>query len=173
MTALFYCSANESIAPEYNQAARLAVRAAAAKGYRISSGGTTKGTMRIVSDEALAAGAYTKGVIPRFMEPVVYPGLSETVWTDSMAERKAVMLEDADIVIALPGGIGTMDELFNTLVLKKLGRFSGKIAVLNADGFYDPLLTLMDHFVEAGTLRQEERDLLLAPRTIEELEKLL
>ena len=65
MTVLFYCSANEAIAPQYNDAARRIVRAAAARGYRIVSGGTVKGTMRVVSEEALKCGAYTKGVLPR------------------------------------------------------------------------------------------------------------
>lgn len=173
MTVLFYCSANEAIAPQYNEAARSIVRAAAARGYRIVSGGTVKGTMRVVSDEALKCGAYTIGVLPRFMGPLVYPGLSETVWTDTMYERKAAMLTDADLVVALPGGIGTMDELFGTMVQRKLGQFHGRIAALNIDGFYDPLAALLDHFVATGMLRQSDRDILKLPRTVEELEKLL
>ena len=173
MTALFFCSANENIAPEYNDAARQAVRAAAVKGYRISSGGTTKGTMRVVCEEALACGAYTKGVIPRFMANVVYPGMSETVWTDTMSDRKEQMLRDASVVIALPGGIGTMDELFETLVLAKLGRFGGTVIALNVNGFYDPLAALMDHVVATGMLTPEDRKTLKMPRTVEELQQLL
>ena len=173
MTVLFYCSANEAIAPQYNDAARRIVRAAALRGYRIVSGGTTKGTMRIVCEEALACGAYTKGVLPRFMEHCVYPGMTQTVWTDTMGERKEAMLEGADIVIALPGGIGTMDELFETLVLVKLGRIHCKVAALNIEGFYDPLEALMDHFVATGMLSPEDRATLLLPRSVEELEALL
>ena len=173
MTALFFCSANENIAPKYNQAARQAVRAAAVKGYRISSGGTVKGTMRVVCDEAVACGAYNIGVIPRFMENVVYPNLSETVWTDTMAERKEKMISGASVAIALPGGIGTMDELFETLVLAKLGRFGGSVIALNVDGFYDPLAALMDHFVATGMLTPLDRATLKMPRTIEELQELL
>jgi len=173
MTALFYCSANESIAQEYNVAARQIVRAAALRGYRIVSGGTTKGTMRIVCEEALANGAYTKGVLPRFMEPVAYPGMTETVWTDTMADRKEAMREGADLVIALPGGIGTMDELFETLVLVKLGRFHGRVAALNLNGFYDPLAALLDHFVAQGMLTPEDRAILAMPKTVKELEELL
>ena len=173
MTVLFYCSANEAIAPQYNDAARKAVRAAAARGYRIVSGGTVKGTMRVVSEEALACGAYTKGVVPRFMEALVYPGLTETVWTDSMSERKSAMLEGVDLAVALPGGIGTMDELFGTMVLVKLGQYHGRVAALNIDGFFDPLAALLDHFVATGMLMPEERDILKMPRTVEELEELL
>lgn len=173
MTVLFYCSANEAIAPQYNDAARSIVRAAAARGYRIVSGGTVKGTMRVVSEEALACGAYTKGVLPRFMRPLVYPGLSEVVWTDTMDERKAAMLKDADLVVALPGGIGTMDELFGTMVQYKLGQFRGRIAALNIEGFYDPLAALLDHFVATGMLTPRDRAILKMPATVEELEKLL
>lgn len=173
MTALFFCSANESIAPKYNEAARQAVRAASARGYRISSGGTVKGTMRVVSEEALACGAYTIGILPRFMEPLVYPGLTETVWTDTMSERKETMIKGADVVVALPGGVGTMDELFETMVLIKLGKFAGRVAALNVDGFYDPLAALLDHFVATGMLLPEDRSILAMPRTVEELTALL
>lgn len=173
MTALFYCSACEAIDPQYNQAARRIVRAAALRGYEIVSGGTTKGTMRIVCEEALAAGAFTKGVLPLFMKGLEYPGLSRTVWTDTMSERKEAMREGVDIAIALPGGIGTMDELFETLVLSKLGRYHGRVAALNINGFYDPLSALLDHFVREGMMEQRDRDRLLMPRTVEELEALL
>ena len=173
MTALFYCSACEAIDPQYNQAARRIVRAAALRGYAIVSGGTTKGTMRIVCEEALAAGAFTKGVLPGFMKGLEYPGLGQTVWTDTMSGRKEAMREGVDIAIALPGGIGTMDELFETLVLSKLGRFNGRIAALNINGFYDPLAALLDHFVKEGMLEQSDRNRLLMPRTVEELEALL
>lgn len=173
MTVLFFCSANEDIAPKYNAAARQVVRAAALRSHRIVSGGTTKGTMRIVCEEALAAGAYTKGVLPRFMKGLEYPGMSETVWTETMSGRKEAMREGADLAVALPGGIGTMDELFETLVLAKLGRYTGRIAVLNIDGFYDPLLSLLDHFVATGMLLPKDRELLIEVHTPEEFESLL
>ena len=173
MTALFYCSACEAIDPQYNEAARRIVRAAALRGYTIASGGTVKGTMRIVCEEAQRAGAPTRGVLPRFMLGLEYPGMTQTVWTDTMSERKELMREGVDIAIALPGGIGTMDELFETLVLAKLGRFQGRIAALNINGFYDPLDALLRHFVKEGMLEEKDRARLLLPRTAEELEALL
>jgi uncharacterized protein (TIGR00730 family) len=90
-----------------------------------------------------------------------------------MSERKELMREGVDIAIALPGGIGTMDELFETLVLAKLGRFHGRIAALNINGFYDPLDALLEHFVREGMLEESDRERLLMPRTVEELEALL
>lgn len=173
MTALFYCSACEAIDPQYNEAARQIVRAAASRGYTVVSGGTIKGTMRIVCEEAMASGAPTKGVLPRFMKGLEYPGMTQTIWTDTMSERKELMREGVDIAIALPGGIGTMDELFETLVLSKLGRYGGRVAALNINGFYDPLAALLDHFVAEGMLERKDRDRLLMPRSVEELEALL
>lgn len=173
MRALFFCSAVKNIAPQYNEAARRIIRTACRKGYEIVSGGTVKGTMGVICDEAAACGASVRGVLPRFMEPLAHPALTDTVWTDTMSERKEAMREGVDIAVALPGGIGTMDELFETLVLSKLGRFDGRIAILNIEGFYDPLLALLDHFVATNMLEQGDKDRLLVARTVEELEALL
>ena len=173
MRALFFCSACSGIAPEYNEAARRLVRAAASRGYEIVSGGTVKGTMGVICDEAAACGAVVRGVLPRFMENLAHPALTEIVWKDTMSERKEAMREGADVVFALPGGIGTMDELFETLVLSKLGCFHGRIAALNIGGFYDPLIALLDHFVATGMLEPADKARLLLPSTLEEAIALL
>jgi len=170
---VIFCSASKTIDPKYNQAAREVVRAACLSGYDIVSGGTTKGTMGVVSDEAHACGAYHRGVIPRFMEDVVYPRLDEVVWTDTMSERKEKMREGTDMAIALPGGIGTMDELMETLVLAKLDIYKGKVVAFNIDGFYEPLKVLLDKFVWTNMLEQKDEDKIVFPETIEELKKLL
>ena len=173
MRALFFCSACSGIAPEYNEAARELVRAAAARGYEIVSGGTVKGTMAVVCEEASKCGASVRGVLPHFMSSLNHPALTELEWTDTMSERKEKMREGVDIAIALPGGIGTMDELFETLVLSKLGRFNGRVAALNINGFYDPLDKLLEHFVKEGMMEQSDRDRLLLPSTVEEMIALL
>ena len=173
MRALFFCSACSGIAPEYNEAARRLVRAAASRGYEIVSGGTVKGTMGVICDEAAACGAVVRGVLPRFMEPLAHPALTDIVWKDTMSERKEAMREGADVVFALPGGIGTMDELFETLVLSKLDCFHGRIAALNIGGFYDPLIALLDHFVATGMLEPSDKARLHVPSTVEEAIALL
>ena len=173
MRALFFCSACAGIAPEYNEAARALVRAAASRGYEIASGGTVKGTMGVICDEAAACGAVVRGVLPRFMEPLAHPALTQVVWTETMAERKEAMREGADVVFALPGGIGTMDELFETLVLAKLGRFHGRIAALNIGRFYEPLDALLEHFVATGMLEASDKAILHLPETVEEAIALL
>ena len=173
MRALFFCSAVKEIAPEYNQAARELVKAACSKGYEIVSGGTVKGTMKVVSDTAVECGAKVRGVLPRFMEPLVYPALTDVEWTDTMSERKERMREGVQIAIVLPGGAGTMDEFFETLVLSKLGRYSGRIAVLNIGGFYDPLIALLDHFVSTNMLTPYDRARVIIKSTVEELAEVL
>ena len=167
--AVFFCSASFDIDPKYNQAAREYVRAACLRGYGISSGGTTKGTMRVVVDTARECGAPTKGVLPRFMTEVVHPGLDELIWTDTMAERKEKMREGTCAAVALPGGIGTLDELIGTLTLSKLGKYPGKVFALNFDGFYEPLKALLDHYVATGMLDGPSRNLIEFPETVGEL----
>lgn len=171
--AVIFCSASYTIDPKYNQAAREIVRAVCLSGYDIVSGGTVKGTMGVVSDEVKACGGYHRGIIPRFMEEVKYPGLEEEIFTDTMSERKEKMREGTCLAIALPGGIGTMDELMETLVLSKLGQYHGRIMALNLDGFYDPLKSLLDHFVRTEMMTKKDEERILFPDTVEELIKLI
>ena len=150
---VFFCSASFDIDDKYNQAAREATRAACSLGYTVVSGGTVKGTMGVVADEVVRCGGRHVGIFPRFMEDVVYPSLDETVWTDT--------------------GIGTLDELIETLTLAKLDLYKGKIIALDFDGFYEPLKALLDHYVTTGMLDSRSRQLIAFPKTIEEFSGLL
>lgn len=143
-----YCSASFEIDPKFNKVAREFVRAASLRGYGIVTGGTVKGTMGEVSDELRECGGYHLGVIPRFMEEYVYPDLSEVIWTDTMAERKALLRKDTCAVVALPGGVGTLDEVIEVLALVHLKQYFGKIFLLNHEGFYEPLRQLLQHYVD-------------------------
>ncbi len=166
---VFYCSASYDIDSRYNQAAREVVRAACSLGYTVVSGGAIKGTMGAIGDEVARCGGRHIGVLPRFMEQYKFPGLSEIIWTDTMDERKELLREGTCAVIALPGGIGTLDELIGTLTLAKLKKYSGKIYALNLDGFYNPLKSLLDHYVATGMLDAPSKELMEFPDTIEEL----
>ena len=150
-----FCSASFEIDPKYNRVAREFVRAASLCGYGIITGGTVKGTMGEVAGELASIGGWHKGVIPRFMEQLVYPDMTETVWTDTMAERKILLREGTCAVVALPGGVGTLDEVVDTLALVHLHRYDGKILLLNHDGFYEPLRVLLQHYVDEKMLPQE------------------
>jgi uncharacterized protein (TIGR00730 family) len=164
-----YCSASFNIDNKYNVVAREFVRKASSRGYGIVTGGTIKGTMGEVSDELRSCGGYHLGVIPRFMEQYVYPELSEVIWTDTMAERKTLLREGTIAVIALPGGVGTLDELIETVALVHLKQYFGKMYVLNHEGFYEPLKVLLDHYVSTGMMPQATRDKIIFADTAEQL----
>ena len=153
-----FCSASFEIDPKYNKVAREFVRAASLCGYGIITGGTVKGTMGEVSDELASIGGYHKGVIPRFMKQYVYPNLTEVVWTDTMAERKLLLREGTCAVVALPGGIGTLDEIMDTFACSYLKQYDGGIFLLNYEGFYEPLRNLLQHYVDQKMLPQSAMD---------------
>lgn len=153
-----FCSASFEIDPKYNKVAREFVRAASLCGYGIVSGGTIKGTMGEISEELVACGGYHLGVIPRFMKQYVYPDLSEVIWTDTMAERKTILRKDTCAVVALPGGIGTLDEVIETFALLHLKQYDGGIYLLNYEGFYEPLRALLKHYVRMGMMSQATMD---------------
>ncbi|MCQ2149648.1 MAG: TIGR00730 family Rossman fold protein [Bacteroidales bacterium] len=171
---LIFCSSSSDIDPAYNEAARDVVRTAAAAGYSIVYGGAVSGTMGVVAEEASKCGIGNVGVIPRFMSDRLSPGLTSTVWTDTMSERKGKMREAGpDICIALPGGIGTMDEFFETYTLAKLGKYHGKVVVYNCKGYYDGLQELLDHFTGERMLPENDRNMVHFISTPEELKALL
>lgn len=149
-----FCSASFEIDPKFNKVAREFVRAASLHGYGIVTGGTVKGTMGEVSDELHSCGGYHLGVIPRFMEQYVYPYLSEVIWTDTMSERKTLLRKDTCAVVALPGGVGTLDEVIEVLALVHLKQYFGKIFLLNHEGFYEPLRQLLQHYVDTKMMSE-------------------
>lgn len=154
--AVFFCSANSGIDPKYNQAAQNVVRAACLAGYTIVSGGSWRGMMGTVCDTANECGAPNEGVLPEFMPGLEYAHLTKLDWTPDMASRKALMRKDTAFAIALPGGIGTMDEMLETAVLKKLGKYDGRVIIYNAYGFYEPLKAFIAHLVKEGMLKPED-----------------
>ena len=164
-----FCSASYDIDPKYNKVAREFVRAASLRGYGIVTGGTIKGTMGEISDEIVACGGYHLGVVPRFFKQYAYPELSELIWTDTLSERKVLLRKDTCAAVALPGGIGTLDEIIETFTLQYLGQYDGKVCLLNYDGFYEPLLTLLRQYVEVKMLPAETLERLVVASTPEEL----
>ena len=164
-----FCSASYDIDPKYNKVAREFVRAASLRGYGVVSGGTIKGTMGEISDELRLCGGYHLGVIPRFMEQYVYPDLSEVIWTDTMAERKSLLRKDTCAVVALPGGVGTLDEVIEVLALVHLKQYFGKIFLLNHEGFYEPLRNLLQHYVDTKMLSEATMEKVIFAQTPEEI----
>lgn len=166
---VFFCSARDQCPKEYNENAAKVVEALCEKGYGIVSGGTVLGTMGVISNTVAKCGGYHKGVLPSFMQGLDFPGLSEVIWTDTMSERKEEMRRDTVAAVALPGGIGTLDELIETHVLVKLRQYHGRVIVLNLGGFFNPFLALLDHYVATGMLTTKDRQLVESYDTAEAL----
>jgi len=171
--AVIFCASSSKIDPKFAQTAHDVVAAVCEKGYGIVSGGSYRGTMGEVAKTAEECGAPNIGVIPGFMKGWEYPHLTELVWTDTMADRKEKMREGTSLAVALPGGIGTMDELFETIVLKKLGRYDGIIVAYNLDGFYNPLKALLQHFVDTDMMTAEELQMVNFPENIDQFKALI
>ena len=171
--AVIFCSASGDIDPKYDKAAREVVRALHLYGWELVSGGSFRGTMGVIADEMERLGGTHTGVLPRFMAGLEYPRLSRLIWADTMSERKERMREGTSAAIALPGGIGTLDELIETHVLAKLGQYGGRIFVLNLDGFFEPFKALLDHYEKTGMLEARDRGLVVFADTADELARYL
>ncbi len=147
-----YCGSRAGSDPAYADAARAVGRAAGERGWQLVYGGGRVGLMGIVADAALSAGAQVVGVIPRSLvaREVEHRGLSELVVVESMHQRKQAMAERANAFLALSGGIGTLEELFEVWTWRQLGHHDQPIGLLNTAGYYDALLTFMHRSVESG-----------------------
>jgi uncharacterized protein (TIGR00730 family) len=133
-------------------------------------GGSSCGMMKLLADTMLARNGKVIGVFTRSLpEKLIRHDLTESIITENLAERKSEMLKHADAVVALPGSIGTFDELFDALAQKKLGAVSCPIGVLNIDGFFDPLFELLKKSMAAGFTSQKAFAMLQSGRTPAEL----
>jgi len=157
-----YCGASTGRGEAYVAAARAMGTALARRGLRLVYGGASVGLMGAVADAALAAGGEGVGVIPESLmkKELAHPGLTELVVTRSMHERKTVMADRADGFVALPGGIGTLEELFEIWTWAQLGFHRKPCGVLNVAGYYDRLLGFLDHARGEGLLAPSVRDVL-------------
>ena len=157
-----YCGSHAGRDPAHGAAAAELGREAARRGIRLVTGGGSVGLMGIVADAALAAGGEVVGVIPRFLvdREVGHRGLTELVVVESMHERKAEIAARADAFVALPGGIGTLEELFETWTWVQLGLHRKPCGLLNSGGYFDPLIAFLDRSVAQGFVAARHRGLL-------------
>lgn len=166
-----FCGSSYGNQPVYEEQAILLGRTLAEKGIRLIYGGASVGLMGAVANAALEAGGTVIGVIPRFLNSreIAHIGLNELILVESMHERKAKMNELCDGVITLPGGFGTMEELFEMLTWSQLGLHSKPIGLLNTAGYYDPLNYMVKTMEEQGFLKPVYRDMLLTDESVEGL----
>jgi len=158
-----YCGANRGRDPAYADAAQAMGRALARRGIGLVTGGGRVGLMGVVADAALAAGGEVTGVIPEALmrKELAHTGLTDLVVTASMHERKARMAEIADGFVALPGGLGTYEELFEIWTWAQLGWHAKPCGLFNAAGFYDKLVAFLDGACDAQFLKAEHRAMLI------------
>jgi uncharacterized protein (TIGR00730 family) len=167
--AVFCASANGSN-PVYKAEAEELGRALATRNIGIVYGGAKVGLMCAVAEAALALNGRVIGVIPEVLVDleVAHHGISELHVTETMHTRKALMAEKSDAFIALPGGFGTFEELFEVLAWFTLKIHAKPILLLNTNGFYDPMVTFLDHCVTEGMLKAKNREILHVANSVDE-----
>lgn len=154
-----FAASSRRVPARYLQAAEETARVLAANGVKVIYGGGSLGLMGSLANRMISEGGYIRGIIPRFMIDAewAHQGLNELVVVETMHERKRAFLEATDAVIALPGGTGTLEELMESITLKRLGMLTCPIVLINTGGFYDPLLSFLEKMVEEHFLRPEHR----------------
>jgi uncharacterized protein (TIGR00730 family) len=166
-----FCGSNGGADPAYLAAAEAVGTGLAQRGIRVVYGGGRVGMMGAVADAARSAGGKVIGVIPRqiFDREIGHTGLDDLRVVGSMHERKALMAELADAFVALPGGIGTFEELFEVYTWAQLGLHAKPLALLDVAGYYQPLAAFLDHAVEQRFLRPETRSMLAMAEDVDGL----
>lgn len=161
-----FCGSGSGIRPSYTAAAERVGTELVRRRLTLVYGAGDVGLMGILANAVLAAGGRVIGVIPEALvqREVAHHGLTELHVVDSMHERKALMAELADAFIALPGGIGTLEELCEVLTWAQLGIHHKPVGLLNVDDYFSPLITMLDHAVAEGFMKADCRRLLLAAR---------
>ncbi len=171
-----FCASANGVNPVYRTAAEELGRVLATRNIGLIYGGSNVGLMKAVAEAALSADGKVIGVIPEVLVDleVAHHGITELHITSTMHTRKALIGEKADAFIALPGGFGTLEELFEVLAWHTLNIHGKPILLLNINGFYDKLLVFLDHCVAEGMLKPNSRGLLRVAETVEDaLEQLL
>ncbi|MFM7096752.1 MAG: TIGR00730 family Rossman fold protein [Gemmataceae bacterium] len=170
-----FCGSRVGDNPAYALAASRLGTLLASKNIQLVYGAGNIGLMGVVADACLAANGKVVGVIPTKLveKEVAHKGLTELIVVESMHERKALMATKSDAFVALPGGFGTCDELFEILTWAQLGIHHKPIGILNTDGFFNPLLAWIDQMIDQGFVKQRFKELLLVAEKLDELMELV
>ena len=166
-TVAVFCGSRDGSRPVFREAATAFGEAMARRGFDLVYGGAANGLMGAVADAVLAGGRRVIGVIPKGLDRVefAHPKLSERIDTGSMHERKAIMAEESDAFVALPGGIGTFEELFEVFTWAQLAIHQKPIGLLNTAGYYAPLLAFLEHAVSQRFMTAATHNLLRVATT--------
>ena len=156
-----YCSSSNTLPQKYYDETKKIGKLLADEKITIIYGGGSSGLMGTLADSSLKNGGYVKGVIPGFMKAVEWDhkGVQEMIETEDMAERKKILIEGTDAIIALPGGVGTFEELFEVLSAKRLGLITQPIIIYNFEGFYDPIIETLNRCIKENFMGKQHRDI--------------
>lgn len=170
-----FAGSNSGSRPEYTAVAASLGQALVQRQINLVYGGARLGLMGTLADAVLAAGGHVTGVIPEALvaKEVAHTGLSDLRVVSSMHERKALMAELSDGFIALPGGWGTLEEYFEVLTWGQLGFHTKPCGLLNVEGYFDGLLSFLDHSIDEQFVKRESRSMILVGRAPDELIDLL
>lgn len=151
-----------TLADDHAQAVRSVGRALGERGITLVYGGGGVGAMGLLASSVLESGGHVIGVIPRLLmdKEHAHPGVTDMRIVESMLQRKELMMDLADAYVILPGGLGTLDELFEVMTANQLGQANAPIGLVDVDGYWDHLLAMLDRAVEAGYLKPESRAML-------------
>ena len=166
-----YCASSSKIDNIYLHDAKKVGKLLTEAGYGIKYGGGSIGSMGAISNEVLANNGRVVGVIPQFMMDLewAHPEVKEMIVTQTMAQRKEILIADVEAILVMAGGVGTLDELFDAMSLKKLGKFHKPIIILNTNNFFSPLFEILNKSIDEQFMRNEHRELWQVAQTPEEV----
>jgi len=161
MQVCVYCASSAQIHPDYFRATEELAKSFVDHECQVVFGGGSSGLMGKLADAVIEHGGQIKGIMPQFMNEVEWGhrGVADFVYTQTMHERKAKFLEGTDALVALPGGSGTYEELFEAITLKKLGQFTKPIIILNTRGYYEPFRVLMERAVQEHFMSADQQQI--------------
>ena len=160
MRVCVFCGSSMGNDERYQEAAAQLGEVLAQHDCTLYYGGASVGLMKIIADKMIERGKDVVGIIPKLITEmeIAHEGVTKMIEVDSMSERKLMLIEDADAFIAMPGGFGTLDELFEVVVLNQLRVTDKPVALYNTLNYYDKLIDFIDHAVRQGFIRKEHRD---------------
>jgi hypothetical protein len=169
-----FCGAREGTAPVFREVAFEVGRLLGRKGLKLVYGGSKDGLMGAAADGTLAAGGQVLGVLPHKLasRELAHPKIQQLMTVDSMASRKDILMNESDLFLILPGGLGTLDELFEVLTANTLGFFNKPVVILNTDGFYSGLIGWLEKIADLG-LSKHPRELFSVVGDVSALDSLI
>ncbi len=170
MNICVYCGSSNGNSAEILKQAKEFGALIAGNGHALIYGGASIGVMGTLADSVMDHGGHVIGVIPRalFHKEVAHQGITELIEVDDMHQRKSAMADLADAFVAFPGGFGTMEELFEIITWNQIGIFEKPVTIMNIDGFYDSLITMIDKAVNTGFIRPDNLNIINIAETLDE-----